>query len=129
MTDRTVTPADTASAVGSGDVPCLSTATLIAWLEAESCEVAGPLIGPDETTVGVSMEMDHLAPSPIHGRVKVVARVRESSRSWLDFDVSAVDAVTGKPLARGTLTRAIVNRNDFIARLASPDSYSSARHP
>lgn len=121
MTDRTVTPADTAAAVGSGDVPCLSTATLLAWIEAETCEVAGPLIGPDETTVGVSMEMDHLAPSPIHGTVKVVARVRESSRSWLDFDVSAINPATGHPLARGTVTRAIVNRSDFIARLALPD--------
>ena len=45
-----VTHSDTATELGSGDLPVLATPRLIAWMEAETVRCARPLLGPGETT-------------------------------------------------------------------------------
>ena len=47
-----VTDADTAAALGSGDVPVLGTPRLIAWMEAATVQAAAALLRPGQTTVG-----------------------------------------------------------------------------
>lgn len=117
MTERQVDVADTAAAIGSGDVPCLGTPRLLAWFEAETCDLSQSLLSEAQTTVGVSVELEHLAPSPVGSAVSIAASIRGSSSQWLDYDVTAIEPATGQLLARGTVTRAIVNRADFLARL------------
>ena len=50
--DFTVGPADTAAALGSGDLPVLATQRLLAWLEAATLVAAADLVGAGDTTVG-----------------------------------------------------------------------------
>lgn len=118
MTTHHVTPTDTAQALGSGDVPVLATPRLIAWLEAETCLVAAPLLTPDQTTVGIRVAIDHLAASSVGANVEVSAEVQRSDDRTIDFTVEAHDVKAGTVLAQGTVHRAIVNRERFLARLS-----------
>lgn len=117
MSEHRVDVADTAAAIGSGDVACLGTPRLLAWFEAATCELAQAAIDESQTTVGTAVELEHLAPSAVGSRVSITAAIRESTARWLDYDVAAVDPATGRLLARATITRAIVERADFLARL------------
>jgi predicted thioesterase len=54
-----VTDADTAAALGSGDVPVLGTPRLIAWMEAATVQAAAASLNPGQTTVGTSIRIEH----------------------------------------------------------------------
>ncbi|BBC98158.1 thioesterase family protein [Streptomyces griseofuscus] len=109
-----VTDADTARALGSGEVPVLGTPRLIAWLEAATVRAAAPFTGPGETTVGTAVRVRHLRATHVGGRVEVTARppARTGARR-LTFAVRAVDAA-GLPVAEGEIDRAVVDRRRFL---------------
>ncbi|MEU6465677.1 hotdog domain-containing protein [Streptomyces sp. NPDC046976] len=109
-----VTDADTARALGSGEVPVLGTPRLIAWLEAATVRAAAPFTGPGETTVGTAVRVRHLRATPVGGRVEVTARppARAQARR-LTFTVRAVDA-DGLLIAEGEIDRAVVDRRRFL---------------
>ena len=62
--DHTVTAADTAAAVGSGDLPVLGTPRLLAWAEAVTCAAVGPAVPGSRSTVGTRVALEHRASSP-----------------------------------------------------------------
>ncbi|MFJ3644914.1 thioesterase family protein [Streptomyces murinus] len=109
-----VTDADTARALGSGEVPVLGTPRLIAWLEAATVRAAAPFTGPGETTVGTAVRVRHLRATHVGGRVEVTARppARTGARR-LTFAVRAVDA-QGLAVAEGEIDRAVVDRRRFL---------------
>ncbi|MFJ2164394.1 MULTISPECIES: thioesterase family protein [Streptomyces] len=109
-----VTDADTARALGSGEVPVLGTPRLIAWLEAATVRAAAPFTGPGDTTVGTAVRVRHLRATHVGGRVEVTARppARTGARR-LTFAVRAVDAA-GLPVAEGEIDRAVVDRRRFL---------------
>ena len=111
-----VTDADTARALGSGEVPVLGTPRLIAWLEAATVRAAAPFTGPGETTVGTAVRVRHLGATHVGGRVEVTARppARTGARR-LTFAVRAVDAA-GLAVAEGEIDRAVVDRRRFLER-------------
>lgn len=114
-----VTEADTAVALGSGDVPVLATPRLIAWLEAATVRAAGPLLEAGETTVGIAVRVEHLRATAVGGSVDVTAAPpRETSDRRLAFDVLAVDG-DGQVVVRGEVERAIVDRARFLSRYGS----------
>ena len=55
----TVTDQDTASAVGSGDLPVLGTPRLLAWAEAATCAAIKDSIADGQTSVGSRVQLDH----------------------------------------------------------------------
>jgi fluoroacetyl-CoA thioesterase len=116
VAEHTVTEADTAASVGSGDVPVLATPTLIAWLEAATVQAAAHLIAPGQTTVGTSVRVDHLRATPVGDTVTVHATPPdEAAGKRLTFQVRAVDA-SGREVAAGEIDRAIVDRARFLRR-------------
>jgi fluoroacetyl-CoA thioesterase len=56
-----VTDADTAAALGSGDVPVLATPRLIAWMEAATVRAAAAFLVKGQTTVGTAIRIEHRA--------------------------------------------------------------------
>ena len=116
-----VTSADTAIALGSGDVPVLATPRLIAWLEAATVE-ACPELGADETSVGTRVDIEHLAATPLGARVDVHAEITHRDGRLLRFAVTAHhDAGQGLVLiAQGQVTRVVVRRESFLARTTPP---------
>jgi len=109
-----VTEADTAQALGSGDVPVLATPRLIAWLEAATVRAAQTLLTSGQTTVGVTIRVEHRRPTAVGGSVEVIASPPRVAGRRLSFDVEAVDDA-GRVVADGQIDRVIVDRERFVA--------------
>lgn len=107
-----VTNADTARALGSGDVNVLATPRVLAWLEAATVTVVAASLDQDETTVGTSVELAHLVPTPIGAQVTVEARVSSVDGRRIGFAVRAVNP-DGEIAVRGQIARARVPRSRF----------------
>lgn len=116
QTTLTVTSADTARAVGSGDLPVLGTPRLIALAEQATVAAAAPLLAEGQTTVGTRIRFDHLYPTPVGGTVTVAAELAHRDDRLLRFTVAAHDA-DGRLVGEGEITRVIVNADRFMAKL------------
>jgi fluoroacetyl-CoA thioesterase len=117
----TVTPGDTAQAVGSGALPVLGTPRLLAWCEAATCAAAQPMLAPGRTTVGTRVDLQHSAPSAVGSVVQVTADLLRMDGRLLRFAVAASDG-GGRLLATGEITRVIVDMERFLARVAGQPS-------
>jgi fluoroacetyl-CoA thioesterase len=113
-----VTEADTAIAVGSGDVPVLGTPRLLALAEAATVAAVAPHLRPGQTSVGTLVRLDHRKASPIGAQVEVSAELREVEGSRLVFGVAATDH-DGALVGDGTVHRVVVDRERFLGRLGS----------
>jgi len=114
---------DTAARLGSGDLPVLGTPRLVAWCEATTVAAISSRVGDQQTSVGSRVRIEHLSASPVGERVSVTARVVYAEDRLLRFEVVArcVDAADDeKLLAHGEVTRVIVDRDRFLARLSRP---------
>lgn len=106
---------DTASAVGSGDVPVLATPRLIAWFEAATVEAAAPFLQPGQTSVGVSVHVEHMRASTVGIQLEVSATVQpEEDGRRITFSVNAFDD-SGQLVGHGEIVRAVVDRERFLA--------------
>lgn len=109
--ETTVSPDLTARAVGSGDVAVLATPMVLALVERAAVAALGRSLEPGTTTVGVRAELDHVAPTPVGGRVRVTARLDEVEGRRLRFSFAAEDG--GGLVARGAHVRVVVERARF----------------
>lgn len=114
-----VTDADTATALGSGDVPVLATPRLIAWLEAASCAALRERLEAGRTSVGTQIAVEHRAATPVGATVRVTARLDVVRERTVSFALEARDAASGELLADGTHTRVLVDRERFLGRVAA----------
>lgn len=117
----TVREADTAVALESGDVEVLATPRLVAWLEAAAvAALASALSGP-RTSVGTHLSIDHRAPSAVGAEIECQAVVTSVEGRTVMFDVVAhqVDPRSRGPIASGRHTRVMVDRERFLASVAS----------
>jgi fluoroacetyl-CoA thioesterase len=120
---HTVTEVDTALAVGSGDVPVLATPRLVAWMEAATVAAVDDVLADGDTTVGTRVEVDHVAASPLGALVEVRCELAAVDGRTLRFTVTALDGDGGR-LAGGTITRAVVGRERFLAHVSSTSRHS-----
>ncbi|MFM9135805.1 MAG: thioesterase, FlK family [bacterium] len=113
--------ADTAAALGSGDVPVLATPRVIAWLEAATVEACEDLPA-GSTSVGTRVDIEHLLATPLGAAVTTRARLDHRDGRLLRFEVTAFhDIGDGQVLvAQGTVTRVVVDRERFLERTAPP---------
>lgn len=119
--DESVTEAMTAAALGSGDVPVLGTPAVLALAERAACAAIAGHLGPGETTVGSTAEIEHLAPTPVGVAVSASARLVEVNGRTLRFEIEVSDPAG--PVARVRHERVVVDRERFIQRAGerSPD--------
>lgn len=116
-----VTEADTAVAMGSGDVPVLATPRLIAWLEAATVQSAASLLDAGQTTVGTSIRVDHRRATALDAGVTAEAATPARSEGRrLTFAVRVVDD-EGEVVASGEIDRVIVDRERFLASVTRAD--------
>ena len=107
-----VADADTAIAQHSGEVPVLATPRLIALCEeAALCAVAGD-VPAGHTTVGMRVQVDHLAPTNVGSTVAAEATLEKVEGRRLTFTVSVSDH--GGLVAAGKVTRVVVNTAHFL---------------
>lgn len=103
---------DTASALRSGDVPVLATPRLVALCEEAACEAAASVLEDGQTTVGMRVQIDHVAPIAVGTKVRAEAKLERVEGRRLRFSVSVTDACG--LVAAGKLTRVIVDRHRFL---------------
>ena len=109
---HTVTEADTALAVGSGDVAVLATPSVLALVERASVEAVAGALHPGATTVGARVELEHLRATPVGATVAVEAVLERVDGRRLEFAVRVAD---GERLAeRGWVIRVVVDREAFV---------------
>ncbi|HEY3262120.1 MAG TPA: hotdog domain-containing protein [Pseudonocardiaceae bacterium] len=113
--EHTVTDADTAVALGSGDVPVLGTPRLLALAEAATVAALAGHLADGQTSVGTRVELDHLAATPVGAVVRVRAELAAVDGRSLRFAVTATDG-SGAVIGRGTVSRTVVDRNRFLSR-------------
>ena len=113
-----VADGDTAVALGSGGLPVLATPRLLAWCETATCRAVEGGLAEGSSSVGTSVQLDHLAASAVGERVTVRAELVVVVGRRLRFRVEATDAV-GTVLGRGTVERVVVDDARFLARLAA----------
>ena len=124
-----VTDADTAAALGSGDVPVLGTPRLLALAEAATVAAVAPALAPGQTTVGIEVSLEHSRPAPVGAGIEVRAELTEIDGRRLVFMVvgylsgeSAAEAGggdgddDGAVIGGGTVQRLLVDRDRFLAR-------------
>lgn len=110
-----VTLADTAIAMGSGEVAVLATPRLVAWMEAASMEAVKEYLEEGETTVGTEVRIEHSKGVPVGATVTVsVGKPVKDGRRLL-FNLTAVDA-EGQSVATGSVARAKVDMARFMAK-------------
>ena len=106
-----VGPQDLASSIASvtGDSfpPVFATARMIALMEVAASRVLVPLLGPGELSVGVTVDINHTAPTPLGAEVTATARYAGREGKLFLFEVSCADK--GGEVGRGWHKRAIVS--------------------
>jgi fluoroacetyl-CoA thioesterase len=108
----TVAEADTAAAVGSGDVPVLATPRVLALAERATVAAVAGALAAGATTVGVRVELDHLVPSPVGTEPEVDAVLERVAGRRLEFAVRL--RAGDRPVAGGRVVRVVVDTAAFL---------------
>lgn len=112
--ELTVTDADTAQSLGSGDVPVLGTPRVLALAEAATVAATARHIPGGVTTVGSRAEVEHRAPTPVGRRVLAHATLTKVDGRRLLFEVEVKDG--DAVVAEVRVERILLDRQQFIAR-------------
>ena len=112
-----VTQANTAQALGSGSVPVYATPALVALLEQAAVDALAPHLPPGTTTVGVRIDVQHLAATPVGMEVQAQATLRSQEGRKLTLDVVAHDGM--EQIAQGNHERVLVDQQRFVTRVAA----------
>jgi len=108
-TRRTETVVPTAGITlgrGEAEATVFSTPSMILLMELAAKDLLAPHLEADEDSVGVSVAIEHLAPTPLHAEVWAVARLESVEKRQFAFTVEAFDA--SGCIGRGTHNRAVV---------------------
>jgi predicted thioesterase len=99
-----------------GMPPVLATPWLLDLMETAALEALRPHLDPEEVSLGVGFDFQHLAPTPAGDTVVATARVTAVDDRQITFDFEAHDS--HEVIARGTHRRAVVNIELFRKRLS-----------
>ena len=107
-----VADVDTAIAMRSGDVPVLATPRLIALSEEAAVAAVADQVPTGQTTVGMRVQVDHLAPTVVGSAVAAEATLEKVEGRRLTFTVTVTD--TCGLVAAGKVTRVVVETERFL---------------
>lgn len=100
-----------------GGMPAvLSTPHLVGLLERTAREALAPCLDENERTVGIEIELKHLAPTPVGAKIRCTARVIRVEGKEVAFQVEASDA--HELIARGVHLRRVIRVESFSQRVA-----------
>lgn len=108
----TVTEADTAIALRSGDVPVLGSPRVVALAEEAAVAAVAGSLPAEKTSVGVSVELEHNAPSRVGETVTAEATLEVVDGRKLQFTIS-VRNQSGVEVANLRHRRVVVARAAF----------------
>jgi fluoroacetyl-CoA thioesterase len=109
-----VDDSNTAIALGSGSVPVFATPAMAALVEAAAVQAVAEVLNDDQTTVGVYLDLQHLAATPTGLTVRAEAKLVQVEGRRLTFRVTAYDDV--EQIGIGSHQRMLVETDRFLAR-------------
>lgn len=89
-----------------------ATARMVALMEIASARILHPFLAPGEMSVGVKVDVTHIAPTPAGATVTATARYVGRAAKRFVFEVNVTDA--GGEVGRARHERAIVRADDLI---------------
>lgn len=112
--EKVITHEYTAEALGNPGVDVAGTPWLAAFAEKASLEGIQDYLAPDESTVGVHLELFHLAPTPTGMKVTVRSELVRVEGRKLFFKFEAHDDV--EKVAEGSHDRVVVNLQKILEK-------------
>ncbi len=98
-----------------GGAAVCSTPAMIELMEYAARAALEPYLDPEEESVGVRIDVEHIAATPIGASLTATATVTGVDGRFLDFEITARDAV--EVVGRGTHRRAIIRLERFAQHL------------
>jgi len=126
ITKRTfvVEEEDSAGHVGSGSLRVLATPSMIAFMERTARIFMDEHLQEDQTSVGVHVDVSHLAATPVGMKVYVTCEVLEVNGRRVDFRVEIHDEV--EKVSEGRHQRYVIDKERFLKRLEAKLSRAEA---
>ena len=113
--EMVVEAADCAPAMGSGSLPVLATPRMMALMEQAACAAVEAALQPGQTTVGVHVDVEHLAATPIGAGVTARAVLERVEGRTLHLTLSAQDE--RETIGRGSHRRVVVDAIRFMEKV------------
>jgi fluoroacetyl-CoA thioesterase len=112
---RTVESDDLANHLDTTLAAVLSTPTMVAMMEHAAMDAIRTYLDPGESSVGMSIEVNHTAATPPGHRVRAEAELTKIDGRRLEFSVRAFDEV--EEIGAGTHRRAVIDFAKFNDRI------------
>lgn len=114
MLTEVVTMDKTAGSLGSGSLAVYGTPAMAALVEKTAVALLDGRLEEGMTSVGTNLNVDHLSPTPVGGKVSCAVTLKEIDGKRLVFRILVEDqaGIIGK----GTHERFLVNAESFQAK-------------
>lgn len=108
----TVESKDTAKTFGSGGIEVYATPMMVGLMENAAMHAVAKELPEGFSTVGIHLDIQHLAATPVGMEVKAIAELVEIDRKKLTFKIEAYDEK--ELIGKGTHQRYIIDSDKFI---------------
>jgi predicted thioesterase len=116
-TEQVVTGELSAPHLGSGSLRVYATPAMAMFIEQSCCKLIHPLLPEGKTTVGIEINVRHLAPTPLGMRVSSRVEVISVEGNIIAFRAQLRDEK--EPIGEVEHRRAIVDTERFMKRVSS----------
>lgn len=113
----------TAYHIGSGDEKVLGTPWMISFMERVSNRLIGEHLPEGMMSVGIHVDVRHLAATPMNASVRVRTEVLEVIKNRVKLSITAWDSQD--KIGEGTHLRAVVDKERFMSRVMAKTSQQS----
>lgn len=114
IAETSVEREDTAAEVGSGSLLVYATPCMVALMEGAACEAIAEAIPEGQTSVGIALNIEHTAATPVGLEVRAEAEVTAVEGKVITFQLTAFDEAG--EIGKGTHKRCIVNSQKFLEK-------------
>jgi len=121
--EQEVTEERSATHIGSGSVPVYATPAMVAFVENTCRSMVEPLLPAGQTTVGVFVEVRHLAPTPLGEKVRIRAEVLGVEGNGIEFRAQLWDRQ--ELIGEARHRRAAIDAERFLKRARAKAAASS----
>jgi len=112
---HTVSDDDLASRLDATLPAVMATRVMVGMMELAAMDAIRSYLGPGESSVGISMEVNHVAATPPRHRVRAEAELIGVEGRRLEFKVRAFDET--EEIGSGSHRRAVIDLAKFNERL------------
>jgi predicted thioesterase len=90
---------------------------MVAFIEHTCRQLIEPHLLEGQTSVGVAIQVKHLAPTPLGGKVSIRAHITDIDGHFVHFSATVDD--DDEVIGEAEHTRAVIDEERFLKRVAS----------